>query len=423
MHAAYPTHGDEKSAVLRYNPPKRGFAVFDKTVLSALALLCLAPCAPSAQKRPAANLDDLLRAAVEQKRIPGAVAMVANSNAITYDAAFGFDKNTIFAIASMTKPVTSVAVMQLVEAGKVKLDEPAQTYLPDLAKVQVLDNGTLRPPKSPVTVRQLLTHTSGFVYEFMNRELHDYVAQGKAPSMMAGTDAFLQGPLLFDPGTRWEYGISADWLGRLVEKISGQSLEDYFRQHIFDPLGMTDSFYNVPPDRQSRLAKNYQRKHDGSLVEQPSQAPKPVAFYSGGGGLFSTASDYLKFTRALLAGGQLGRQRILKPESVALMGQNQIGELTLRPFSSVVPQLAKDGAALPGGLDKFGLGFALNSAAQPNGRGVNTMSWAGIFNTFFWIDRDRKICAVLMSQLLPGLDDGPRTVLEQFNEAVYARHQ
>jgi CubicO group peptidase (beta-lactamase class C family) len=320
----------------------------------------------------------------------------------------------------MTKPVTSVAVMQLVEAGKVKLDDPAATYLPQLAKAQVLDGGKLRAPKSQITVRQLLTHTSGFGYEFMNRKLHEYVAQGKLPSMLAGGDGFLKAPLLFDPGARWEYGIGVDWLGRLVEKMSGQSLEAYFRQRVFEPLGMEDTYFNVPPGKQPRLASLSQRKEDGGLAEQPRQPVKPVEFFSGGGGLYSTSADYLKFTRALMAGGQLGQQRILTPESVALMGQNQIGELEVRPFSSLAPQLARDNAALPGGLDKFGLGFALNTQPLEKGRGANTLSWAGIFNTFFWIDRDKKLCAVLMTQMSPGLDEGPRTLLEDFDRAVYA---
>ena len=384
------------------------------------AVLVMAACAPSAQKRTTAELDNVLRMAVAQRRVPGVVAMVATADAVAYEGAFNMNKDTIFAIASMTKPVTSVAVMQLVEAGKVKLDDPAATYLPEVAKTQVLDGGKLRAPKSQFTVRQLLTHTSGFGYEFMNRQLHDYVAQGKVPSMLAGGDGFLKAPLLFDPGARWEYGISVDWLGRLVEKMSGQSLEAYFRQRVFEPLGMEDTYFNVPPGKHPRLASLSQRKEDGGLAEQPRQPVKPVEFFSGGGGLFSTAADYLKFARALMAGGQLGQQRILTPESVAAMGTNQIGELGLRPFSSLVPQLAKDGAALPGGLDKFGLGFALNTQPLEKGRGANTLSWAGIYNTFFWIDREKKVCAVLMTQMSPGLDDGPRTLLEGFDRAVYA---
>ena len=385
------------------------------------ACLVLSACAPAAAPgRGTAELDTLLRSAVERHRVPSVIAMVGTPEAVIYQNAVGIPKDAILSIASMTKPVTSVAVMQLVEAGRLKLDEPASTYAPELAKAQVLDDGRLRPPKSPPTIRQLMSHTSGFGYEFMNRDLRDYVVRTKAGSLMSGDDKFLQQPLLFDPGARWEYGIGVDWLGRIVEKASGESLEAYFRKHIFDPLGMADTFFNVPPEKQARMASIYQRQADGSLAAQPGRAFHAVTFFSGGGGLFSTAADYLQFTRALLQGGELGGRRILQAESVAQMGRNQIGELNLRPFSSLVPPLAKDGAALPGGLDKFGLGFALNSRAQENGRGANTMSWAGIFNTFFWIDREQRLSAVLMTQMSPGLDDGPAGLLADFDKAVYA---
>jgi methyl acetate hydrolase len=384
------------------------------------AIVATAPCIQSAERPGPAELDDILTTAVKMKAVPGVVAIVATGNGIVYRRAVGFSEDTIFAIASMTKPVTSVAVMQLVETGKARLDEPAATYVPELAKVQVLDRGTLRAPKNPVTVRQLLSHTSGFGYEFMNRELANQVSKGNTPSMMAGGDAFLKAPLLFDPGTRYEYGIGIDWLGRLVERVSGLPLDEYFQKNIFAPLEMKDSFFRVPAAKQSRLAAVYQRKQDGSLEKLPASPFKPSSFLSGGGGLHSTAADYIRFARAIMAGGQLGGRRILKPESVALMGSNQIGELRLMPFSSLVPQLATDGAVLPGSLDKFGLGFAVNTSAVKNGRGTNTMSWAGIFNTFFWIDREKRVCAVLMSQMSPGLADGPAKLLEDFDRAVYS---
>jgi CubicO group peptidase (beta-lactamase class C family) len=384
------------------------------------ALLIVAAYAPSAPARSTASLDAVLRSAVEQRRVPGVVAMVATANGVAYQGAFGMNKDAIFAIASMTKPVTSVAVMQLVEAGKVKLDEPAATYAPELASVQVLEGGALRAPQAPITVRQLLTHTSGFGYEFMNGDLHEYAAKGKMPSMTAGGDGFLKAPLVWDPGARWEYGISTDWLGKLVEKVSGQSLEAYFRQAVFEPLGMDDTFFNVPPDRQPRLVKLYQRNEDGALAEQPRPPAKPAEFFSGGGGLHSTAGDYMKFARAMMAGGRLGTRRILTPGSVALMGRNQIGELVLRPLPSFVPQFLKDRAPMPGRPDKFGLGFAMNTQPLEKGRGANTLSWAGIYNTFFWIDRDKNVCAALMTQMLPFLDDGPKALMDDFDRAVYA---
>jgi methyl acetate hydrolase len=253
--------------------------------------------------------------------------------------------DSMFRIASMTKPITSVAVMQLVETGRVKLDEPAASYLPELSEVQVLEEfdastgqAKLRPPKTPPTVRQLLSHTSGFAYEFFDPQLHAYVATGAVPALRQGGDGFLKAPLLFDPGSRWEYGISTDWLGKLVEKVSGQTLEAYFRQYIFLPLGMTDTFFDVPPEKQARVVALHQRQDDGSFIEPPPQPFAPVRFYSGGGGLYSTASDYLKFERMLLNGGKLGNKRILQSETVDQMSRNQIGDLTLVQLRSLVPQ-------------------------------------------------------------------------------------
>ena len=389
---------------------------------SAVRVVLLAGIAVALRAAPpsSADIDMLLRTAVEKKRLPMVVAMVADAGGIVYEHATGSPKDAIFAIASMTKPVTSVAVMQLVEAGRVKLDEPASTYLPELRDVGVLDSGTERPPKTPVTVRHLLTHTSGFGYEFMNRELSELVAKKKIPSAIAGGDAFLKAPLVFDPGTRWEYGISTDWLGKLVERVSGLTLEAYFREKIFRPLGMFDSSFIVPPDKQSRLAPQFQRTNDGQLAEQPRQPQKSDGFFSGGGGLFSTAPDYLRFVRALMAGGRLDGQQILSETSVAMMGKNQIGDLTTRPMPSLLPQFISDGAVLPGALDKFGLGFAVNSSTAGTPRGANTMAWAGVFNTFFWIDREKQIGAVFFSHMLPFLDSESKKVLEDFDRAVYA---
>jgi methyl acetate hydrolase len=381
-------------------------------------------------------IDQILQEAVEQKRVPGLVAMVARTDGLTYQGAAGkldttknipMSVDAIFRIASMTKAVTSVAVMQLVESGRVRLDEPAATYVPELSQVQVLEafdagtgNATLRPPKSSPTVRQLLTHTAGFAYEFFDPKLRDYAASGAVPSIRQGDDGFLKAPLVFDPGTRWEYGINTDQLGRLVEKVSGQTLEDYFREHIFRPLGMTDTFFNVPPEKQGRVVALHVRQQDGSLAEPPPQPYRPVRFYSGDGGLFSTAGDYIKFERMILGGGKLGKKRILRSETVAQMSRNQIGDLTLVEMRSQMPQLAKDPIRIPGSLEKFGLGFAINTNPVEGGRSAGSLAWAGIYNTFFWIDPPRKTCAVIMVQMLPFSDDGPISVVEQFEHAVYA---
>jgi CubicO group peptidase (beta-lactamase class C family) len=389
-----------------------------KIALLLATLLTVDLCRSLAAQNSWSEIDALLKNAVDQKHVPMVVAMVADGKGVIYEHAVGASKDAIFAIASMTKPVTSVAVMQLVEAGRVKLDEPAATYLPELKDVRVFEAGTMRAPKTPPTVRQLLTHTSGFGYEFMNKDLAALVAKKDVPSIMAGGDAFLKAPIVFDPGTRWMYGISTDWLGRLVERVSGQTLEAYFKRHIFEPLDMTDTSFIVPAEKQPRIATLYLRT-DAGLAAQPPP-PASTEFFSGGGGLFSTAADYLKFVRALMAGGQLGGRRILSAGSVKAMGANHIGPNTIGGFTSLAPQFMTDGAILPGKLDKFGLGFALNAKAVPNSRGANTMSWAGIHNTFFWIDREKQVGAVLMSHMLPFLDPRAAKLLEDFDRAVYA---
>jgi methyl acetate hydrolase len=391
-----------------------------KMTLSVIAVFVVLAVNSAARQAGSAEIDAVLKTAVEQKRVPMVVAMVANRQGIAYEGAQGAKKDAIFAMASMTKPITSVAVMQLVEAGKIKLDEPAATYVPELGAVRVLDNGTMRPPKTPVTIRHLLTHTAGFGYEFSRKELMNLVAQKQLASMMTGGDAFLQAPLLFDPGTRWEYGINTDWLGRVVERVSGRSLEAYFRANIFDPLGMPDSYFNVPADKQARVVPISARRPDGGLDEQPRQPAAPVQFFSGGGGLYSTAPDYLRFVRAMMAGGQLDGRRILSARSVAEMRKNQIGELMLRPIASILPQFVVDGSTLPGALDKFGLGFGLNTTTTGTKRGAYSMSWAGVYNTIFWIDIENQIGAVLLTQLRPGGDPAARKLLDDFDRAVYA---
>jgi methyl acetate hydrolase len=382
------------------------------------------------------QIDQVLREPVDEKKLPGIVAMVAVADQLTYQGASGkrdtiknipMTVDSIFRIASMTKPITSVGVMQLVESGRVKLDEPAATYLPELSQVQVLEEfdattgkAKLRSPSALPTVRQLLSHTSGFAYDFFDAQLHGYMATGAVPSARQGDDGFLKAPLLFDPGSRWEYGISTDWLGKLVEKVSGQTLEDYFRQHIFQPLGMTDTFFDVPPEKQARVVALHQRQEDGSFLEPPPQPFRPVRFFSGGGGLYSTASDYLKFERMLLGGGKLGNKRVLQSETVDQMSRNQIGDLMLVQLRSLVPRFAKDPIRIPGSLDKFGLGFAINSKPVEGGRSQGSLAWAGIYNTFFWIDPPRKTCTVIMMQILPFSDDAAYSVVEQFESAVYA---
>jgi CubicO group peptidase (beta-lactamase class C family) len=380
------------------------------------------------------GLDETLRAAVKRRAIPLAAAMVATPSKTLYggsfgkrDSASGIDAtiDSIFRIASMTKPVTAVAAMQLVEQGKLGLEEPVAKHLPRLGKLQVLegfDQATgkpvLRPVRKPVLLRHLLTHTSGFVYENWDANLVRYLERAAPAAAETGTPV---DPLMFEPGTRWEYGTSMDWAGRLVEAVSGQTLEEYFQRNILGPLGMKDTSYMVPENKFDRLVSVWQRQGDGSLKESPRTLPAPPKSYNGGGGLNSTPRDYVRFMQMILRRGSASDgQQVLRPRTVGMMASNQIGGLSAGKLKSVNPENSSDVDFHPGFTDGFGFGFLINAKAYEGGRSAGSLAWAGIRNTFFWIDPRRGICAVLMMQFLPFCDREAMGLLHDFERSVYA---
>jgi CubicO group peptidase (beta-lactamase class C family) len=369
----------------------------------------------------------VLADAVARKDIKGVVAIVANRGGVIYQGAFGSADATgvrpmtvdaLFRIASMTKAITSVAAMQFFEQGRFKLDDPAGKYLPELAKLSVFESFdsrtgayTLRPAKTDVTVRQLLTHTSGLGYNFTSPIVRDF-KPGEG-------EQFPAGPLLFDPGTQWLYGTNTDWVGRLVESLSGKPLERYFRDRILDPLAMQDTFYNVPASKQPRLVTVYRRDPDGSLVADPNQPPVAIATPIGGGGLSSTANDYVRFLRMLLNGGELDGVRILSPDTVALMSRNQIGTVGVRALKTAMPEKSSDFSFVSDGQDKWGLGFMITAASIPGKRSAGSLSWGGVNNTYFWVDPARGIAGVILMQFLPFADTKALAVYDAFERAVY----
>jgi methyl acetate hydrolase len=395
-----------------------------------LTLLGIFTCVPGETAETAAPIDALLASSVEAGRIPGVIAIAATADEIIYEGAAGFRDiesniemtvDTITQIASMTKAITSVAVMQLVEQGKVKLDSPVGDYLPQMKEAEVLEgfdadnNPILRPAKTAVTVHQLLTHTSGFVYEIWNENAARYASSGHTEG-----GNFLEAPLAFDPGTKWEYGISTDILGVLVEVVSEQSLNEYFREHIFNPLGMSDSYYIVPKEKLKRLATAYSKSEQGELTPIPYSRPTGE-FFSGGGGLRSTASDYVRFLQVILNGGELDGVRVLSTASVNLMSQNHIGDLEAADsVSSSNPGVSNDFDFMPDSADKFGLGFLINTDPIPGGRPAGSLAWAGLYNSYYWIDTENDICGVLITQILPFFDAEVLALLNEFETAVYA---
>ncbi|MEA2881464.1 MAG: methyl acetate hydrolase [Bradyrhizobium sp.] len=385
----------------------------------------------SAQNSPRGDaLDASLRAAVERNDVPGVVALVTNRERVLYRGAFGtadvatgrpLTQDALFRIASMTKPVTSVALMQLVEQGRIGLDDPAEKVLPELKGLQVLASFdpasgayTLRPPARPPTVKHFLTHTSGLAYAFTSAAWRDIKPR-------AGDSFPFGGPLLFDPGERWHYSTSTDVVGKLVEAVSGQKLEDYFRQHIFAPLKMDDTSYNVPEAKGPRLVAQQQRggeRMDGAIELQRPQPGLTIASPIGGGGLASTADDYGRFMRMLLNGGELDGARVLKAETVALMGQNHIGAVSVPALKSALPRSA-DFSFIADGRDKWGLGFLITADQVPGKRSPGSLSWGGINNTFFWIDPARGVSGVIMMQFLPFADAKALAVYDTFEHGTY----
>jgi methyl acetate hydrolase len=379
-------------------------------------------------------IDRVLTDPVEAGKLPGVVGMVANDSGIIYQGAFGrraIDRSdpmtldTVFRIASMTKAVTATAAMQLIEAGRIGLEQPVGEILPFARDVQVLEGfddagkPRLRVPARAVTVRHLLTHTSGYGYDIFNADLGRYVQTFGLPSILTCRRDSLTVPLLFDPGTRWEYGIGIDLVGRIVETVSGQDLEAYFQQHIFGPLHMSDSSFRPTEAMRARMVATHARGPDGNIAPISFEFPQDAEFLMGGGGLYSTAADYLAFCRMLLAGGALDGRRVLKPETLKLMGQNHIGEIDVPILRSNNPQMALEFEFFPGIVKKWGLSFLLNLSDVPGGRTAGSLTWAGVHNTFFWVDPASRITAVLMMQLLPANDPAVLETLLGFETALY----
>lgn len=383
---------------------------------------------------PRAGIDAVLQRAVDTKEIPGVVAMAASDKGVFYEAAFGtrdltrgpaMTTDTMFRIASMTKLVTSIAAMQLVEQGKLKLNDPVPPIDAALSAPQVLDgfdaNGApkLRPAKGPITLRHLLTHTAGFSYEQWDANTARYVKASGMPSGNTGKIASLRMPLVFDPGARWEYGVNIDWVGLIVQSVSGQTLDAYVAEHITRPLDMKDTTFAPAPEQRARQASVHQRMPDGSLQPQPLEAPFTPEFWAGGGGLYSTAGDYLTLLRAVLGNGALDGTRILRPETVALMNTNQIGEIEAGILKTTAPARSTDVDFFPGVSLKWGLGYMINMQSGPNGRSPGSLTWAGLFNTHYWIDPARHLAAVIMTQVLPFGDAVTMRLYGQYERSLY----
>jgi CubicO group peptidase (beta-lactamase class C family) len=380
------------------------------------------------------RIDTLLGEAVAQGVAPGVVAAAVMRDGVIYQGAFGrlglsreqpLRLDTIFWIASMTKALTSVAAMQLVERGALFLDRPIGAIVPELGSQQVLlgfdaaGAPRLRRAERAITLRHLLTHTSGFAEDVWHPDIAPYMRHAGLPPGSTRKRATLDLPLLFEPGSRWQYGISHEWAGQAIERASGQALDRYMRANLFGPLGMADTAWDLPDTEKLRQAEVHQRGPDGRLTPIVRELPAGREYIPGGGSLYSTARDYLAFIRMILSGGRVDGVRLVGADTLALMAQNHTGDLAVGRLAPTVPALANAVEFMAGTQRCWGLGFQVNLEPLPTGRSAGSLAWAGLGNTYFWIDRAAGVGGVLLTQILPFADAAVLQLFARFETAIY----
>jgi methyl acetate hydrolase len=396
-------------------------------LLAALLLSVTLAQGQSLSPKGATEIDALFQRALEQGTVPGVVAIVASRNQVLYYKAVGMKDvagqkpmtmDSIFRIASMTKPVTSAAIMLLQEQGKLRLDDPVSKYLPEFKDREVIAgfnsadaSFTTRKASREILIRDLLSHTSGLAYSFSN----PIVGQLQQKTGKQAEDL----PLLYDPGTKWTYSGSTKVLGRVVEKVSGLPLDRFLDDSFFKPLGMMDTSYAVPANKRDRVVTTHAR-NSGKLNETPNTAIVASAV-AGDGGLSSTAGDYIRFLQMLLNDGKFQGRTVLSKTSIRAMTQNQIGSVVMETQPAASPNLTRPFPVAPSaGRDKFGFGFEITASNKENTnlRSPGSYAWAGIFNTHFWVDPQRRIAAVFMVQVLPFYDDSVMKLYQDFEETI-----
>ncbi len=380
------------------------------------------------------SADGILKAAVSRGDVPGVVAGATTAEGTVYEGGFGeraagggtaMTPDTVGWIASMTKAVTGAAAMQLVEQGRLELDGPASAVIPYLGEVGVLEGfdgdgqPKTRPPNRPITLRHLLTHTSGYVYEIWNTDILAYQEAKGVPQITSCENAALTTPLLFDPGERWDYGIGIDWAGKMVEAVSGQRLGQYMKENIFDPLGMGDTAFRITPAMQERMATVHVRGEDGAWMGMEFTVEQDPEFEMGGGGLYSTVGDYLKFIRMILNKGAANGHRVLRPETVEAMSVNSMGDNRVVNLATAMPPYSNDAEFFPGMEKTWGLTFMINNEEAPTGRTAGSLAWAGLANSYFWIDPAKGIGGAYLTQVLPFADEKSLPLYLDFETAVY----
>lgn len=368
---------------------------------------------------------------------PGVVAMVTDRNANVYEGAAGrrslggdapMTTDSVMAIFSTSKAITGTTLMQLVEEGKVRLDDPVKKYVPEIAEIQVLEGfdaagqPKLRAPKRDITINHLMLHTAGFSYEFFSADDLKLRGAKGIPSVVSATFASVKTCLLWDPGEKWGYGVNIDWVGKVVEAVRGKRLGEVMQERVFAPLGMSETGFVMTPAMQARRAVIHDRAMDGKLTPLPDLVlPQPPEMDMGGHGLYSTVGDYMKFIRMILNDGAGANGRVLKAETVEQMSRNGLGALKSGGWTTSIPSLSNTGEFFPGLPKSWAYTFMVNDEPTPSGRPAGSLMWAGLANLFYWIDRENGIGGFWGSQILPFQDVSSYPGYVDFETAVY-RH-
>lgn len=377
----------------------------------------------------------LSRVTQGERRVPGVVAMVTDRKQDIYSGAAGdrrlgddaMSEDTVFAIFSTTKAIAGTTALQCVEEGLLDLDAPARDYVPAIGKLQVLDGfdsagkPMLRAPKSDVTTRQLMLHTGGFGYDFFNEKYRRMAEEHGQPSIVAATRAAIETPLLFDPGEKWEYGSNIDWVGQVVEAIRGKRLGEVMRERIFAQLGMQEIAFTRTPSMKERSATIHARTADGGLSPMDGfELPDNPEVDMGGHGLYATIPEYMKFIRMWLNDGDGPNGRVLKPETVAWAVKNGLQEhQKVGMLPGVIASLSNDAEFFPGLKKSWSYTFMVNDEEAPTGRPAGAIGWAGLANSFYWIDRQNGVGGYWATQILPFGDPVSFGGYLDFETAVY----
>ncbi|WP_423923210.1 serine hydrolase domain-containing protein [Candidatus Poriferisodalis sp.] len=380
------------------------------------------------------TVQGILDRGVADGDVVGAVAKIVGPDGEICSAAAGtrgadsdvaMTNDTVCWIASMTKALTGTAAMQLVEQGKLSLDGPAGETLPLLDELDVLtgfdDSGApvTRARNGDITLRQLLTHTAGMGYDIWSAELGQYQEATGTPGITECQKSTLSIPLLFDPGERWMYGTGIDYAGQMVETVSGMSLGEYFAQNVSGPLGMSDTAFRISDDMRSRISAMHARMEDGSLVEMPFEIPQDPEMEMGGGGLYSTIDDYCRFLSMMLNGGSVDGRQIVSADTHQQMVSNAMGDLRVTMLHSAIPPYSNDAEFFPGLEKSWGLTFQINEEPAPTGRPAGGLMWAGLANSFFWIDLPNQVAGCYISQVVPFADARSYQLYEDIETATY----